>query len=227
MRIHSRDKQASHTKQFTTTIPSALAPYCQALVNRLALGSGAVETPHTLGVTSCARRAGVSTIASGLAELVAGGGQRVLLIDAHWQHPAQARRFGIGPAPGLWDLLVGDATANEAIARTAFENLCLLPSGGLASESLWLSSRGLLADLLTQWQERFDLIVLDFPPALLEEPTIAWTGLLDGVLLVVEAEQTEAAEANRAKQALIDCEARLLGAVLNKRRSYLPRWFRR
>src|SRR5688572_970263 len=114
MRTHARDKHSPLLAK-RSTVPSALAPYCQALVNRLALASGSVETPHSLGITACARRAGVSTIASGLAELVAGGGQRALLIDANWARPSLSRRYGVAPAPGLWDLLAGEATSNAVI----------------------------------------------------------------------------------------------------------------
>jgi Mrp family chromosome partitioning ATPase len=226
MRTRSLDKltSATHAHAPVSSVPPELAPYCQALVNRLGLASGAIEAPQVVGFTSCARGAGVSTVAGALAAFAAGGGQQVLLIDAHWQHPAQARRFGLLPGPGLWDVLAGEVEANMAIAATPCDNLCLLPSGRRPADGLLLSGRPLLAGNLKQWKERFDLIVLDLPPALPEEPLIAWTGILDGVVFVVEAERTTAPVARQARQALVDCEARLLGAVLNKQRSHLPGW---
>src|SRR5688572_2236651 len=70
-------------------------PYFQTLVNRLGLASGAAGAPQTIGFTSCARGAGVSTLAIGLAELMARSGQQVLLVDACWDASGLARRLGI------------------------------------------------------------------------------------------------------------------------------------
>jgi Mrp family chromosome partitioning ATPase len=226
MRTPSLDKPKppAAAKPSISCLPPALAPYCQAVVNRLGLAAPTATAPHALGFTSCARRAGVSTLASGLASLVASSGLQVLLVDARWQNPVLARRFGISPAPGLWELLAGDASDNLALVPTDLENLCLLPCGRKPAEGLLLASAAALAGRINGWKERFDLIVLDLPPAMPEEPLMAWTGVLDGVLLVLEAERTVALEAKQARKTLLDCDARLLGAVLNKQRSYLPRW---
>jgi succinoglycan biosynthesis transport protein ExoP len=196
------------------------------LVNRLGLSAPTADAPHTLGITSCSHNAGVSTLAAGLAALAAGGGLEVLLVEAAWRNPALARRLAVPPAPGLWDLLAGQASEELAIAPTDQETLFVLPCGRRPAESLLLASASAFSDRLKKWKERFDFVVLDLPPAMPEEPLMAWTGVLDGVLLVLEAERTVALEAKQARQALLDCDARLLGAVLNKQRSYLPRWLR-
>jgi Mrp family chromosome partitioning ATPase len=46
--------------------------------------------------------------------------------------------------------------------------------------------------------------------------------LVDGVILVVEADVTPVAVANRAVELIRDTGANLLGVVLNKRRDYIP-----
>jgi Mrp family chromosome partitioning ATPase len=45
---------------------------------------------------------------------------------------------------------------------------------------------------------------------------------VDGVILVVEADRTPVVEAESAKRNLDRAGARILGAVLNRQRSYLP-----
>lgn len=199
-------------------------PYCQALVNRLGLAAGLIDAPHAIGFTSVARGAGVSTLAAGVAGLVAQSGRSALLIDACWRHPSQDRRFGAPSAPGLSDLLAARPSSANDIPATALPTLHVLACGRCPDGGALVASRPALVELIQQWKARFDLIVLDLPPAVPEEPLMAWTGALDGVLLVVQSEQTVAEQARRAKHTLLNCQANLLGAVLNQRRSYLPRW---
>jgi Mrp family chromosome partitioning ATPase len=45
---------------------------------------------------------------------------------------------------------------------------------------------------------------------------------VDGVILVVEADSTPVVEAEAAKRQLDKVGARILGVVLNRRRSYIP-----
>lgn len=200
-----------------------LVSHCQALVNRLGLAAGLIDAPHAIGFTAAARGAGVSTLAACVAELVAQSGRPALLIDACWRHPSQDRRFALPASPGLSDLLSSGPTAAQEVAAVS-HTLCVLPCGRSPEAGMLAASRPRLIELILQWKARFDVIVFDLPPAMPEEPLMAWTGALDGVLLVVQSEQTVAEQARRAKQTLLDCQANLLGAVLNQRRSYLPRW---
>lgn len=199
-------------------------PHCQALVNRLGLAAGLIDAPHAIGLTSVTRRAGVSTLAAGVAGLVAQSGRSALLIDACWRHPSHDRRFSVPPAPGLSDLLAAGTNSTSDVSAAVLPNLHVLPCGRRPDAGTLVASRPVLAELIQQWKARFDLIVFDLPPAMPEEPLMAWTGALDGVLLVVQSEQTVAEQARRAKQTLLNCQANLLGAVLNQHRCYLPRW---
>jgi Mrp family chromosome partitioning ATPase len=199
-------------------------PYFQTLLNRLGLAGGSAEALQTIGFTACARRAGVSTLAIGLAELVARSGQQVLLVDACYHSTGLAHRLGVSPTPGLWDLLAGETSFDLAITPTDADNLTLLPGGSKPGDGLLLAARAELAQRIGQWKERFDFVVLDLPPAAPQEPLVVWSGAVDGVVLVIEAEKTDAEEARQVKRTLLDCEARLLGAVLTRQRSYLPRW---
>lgn len=224
MRTQSLDKprSASLLRQPAWRVPPALASYSLALAQRIGLPEAMDGSPPAIGFTSCTARAGVSTLAAGLAAVVAGSGRDVLLVEAASHNPGLARRFGVAPSPGFWDMLAGQCSAME-LSPTDPGNLCLLPCGKPPSKPL-LAGRETFAQLLKQWRECFDLIVLDLPPAMPEEPLVAWTSALDGVLLVIQSERTVAEDAKRVKQTLEDCQARLLGAVLNQHRSYLPRW---
>ena len=49
-------------------------------------------------------------------------------------------------------------------------------------------------------------------------------GLLAGVVLVIEAEQTRFESAQRATRSLQQAQANLLGVILNKRPQHIPEW---
>jgi Mrp family chromosome partitioning ATPase len=48
--------------------------------------------------------------------------------------------------------------------------------------------------------------------------------LMDGVVLVVEAEKTRWEVANKVREALVQADANVLGVILNKRRFHIPEW---
>jgi protein-tyrosine kinase len=224
MRTSATDKpRLAASAALPAWLAPELTPHYQALVNRLGLAAGLIDAPHAIGFTSAARGAGVSTLAAAVGALVAQS-TRTLLVDCCWQHPSQDQRFGTASRVGLFDLLRGCEHAGIELPPSSLPHLYVLPCGGRPEPGLLVSSRPLLAELIQQWKARFELIVFDLPPAMPEEPLTAWTGALDGVLLVVQAEQTVAEQARRAKQTLLACQANLLGAVLNQRRTYLPRW---
>ncbi len=70
--------------------PAEVRRYHEAILHRLDWpGNGSSDKLRTLGVTSCSRGEGVSTLAAGLAATAAVlGDARVLLIDANFAAPA-------------------------------------------------------------------------------------------------------------------------------------------
>ena len=82
-----------------------------------------------------------------------------------------------------------------------------------------------ISRLIADIEPKFRLVVFDVPPAGEQSATLRLAGLLDAVIIVVEAERVRFEVARRAKELLERAGARVRGAVLNKRRDYVPRWF--
>jgi capsular exopolysaccharide synthesis family protein len=198
------------------------AEYYQALWARLFATAGA-EPPQALGVTSCTRGEGVSTIAMNLAVAAAAQpNHRVLLVEANLQHPVLARWLNAESRPGLADLLSLGCDARHAVHRTHIPELFLLPAG--APETVANADLASLPSLLSDLKVSFDSIVFDLPPAESTSLALPLAGLLDGVVLVIEAERVPLETARRARDLLAQSRAVLSGVVLNKRREHLPRW---
>jgi len=197
--------------------------------NGTVMGPDATSGGAKIGVTSCRRREGVSTVAANLAVSAAQpDGARVLVVDANVAHPALHQMFGVAPAPGLLDVLAGTVPLPQAIQATAVAHVDCLAAGSSPENHLTASapedgrpifSPAKVAGLLTLLAGDYDLLILDLPAAEAAPQAMNLAARLDGLLLVVEAERTSREMAAQRKQQLTDLGANLLGVVLNKTRS--------
>lgn len=202
--------------------------YCETLLHR-ALWSETASSLRLrmLGVTSCYRGEGVSTVASQLAVAAAtGGGLSVLLVDTNLARPMVHRTFAVSQSPGWSDVLGDPRMANAAIRPSGIKNLSVLPAG-IASRSHWPYEGADVSDVFKTLKADFELILFDLPAVGQTNAAVRLAGLLDGVYLVVEAERVRYEVAQRTNELLHRSNVRLLGAVLNKRRQYVPNWLYR
>jgi Mrp family chromosome partitioning ATPase len=163
-----------------------------------------------------------------LAAALAGSGQgRVLLVDANLARPAGHTFFGLASGPGLVEVLLEGAAPADVIQSSGVANLAVLaagqPAGRLVQAQEALAQPGTVQTLKTD----FDVVVFDLPASHCGPFTARLAGQLDGVLLVIEAEAAPRDVVGREKELLAGASVPLLGAVLNKRRQYVPGWLRR
>ena len=116
---------------------------------------------------------GKTTSAVNLAAAMGRAGKRVLLVDADPQGNATSG-LGISKrrAGGtVYDLLIGRLKADEAVVRTDFKNLSVIPSSmDLVGAELELVDEERrqyrLRDALRPLREQYDVIAVDCPPSL-------------------------------------------------------------
>ena len=151
---------------------------------------------------------------------------RVLLVDANQQDPAIASRFGVNKTSGLNDCLTGELAIQECVASTAHANLFVLPAGSDPTRSP-RDSEEHANTLFANLRRDFDLIIVDLPQADEIDEMFLASRLVDGFLLVVESERIRKRVAQRVVRELERIDARILGAVLNKRKNHIPEWLYR
>jgi Mrp family chromosome partitioning ATPase len=191
-----------------------------SLAQQLGMGPAARVERRRIGITSALRGEGVTTVTSGLAPTIARWSPReVLLIDANVSDPALSRQHG-DPSPGLSEVCAGEYDVEAALRVTDDANLLLLPSGRECVCFLGADA------LLRQLSERFDYQLVDLPPLPQWHAALPLVAALDGVVLVVESERAARSALRETRTALERLGVPLLGAVLNKQHSYLPRWLR-
>jgi len=200
--------------------PSLLAESFRSMRTSLLDEVSGSSIGRVWAVTSPSESDGKTTVAANLALSMAELGRRVLLVDADLRRPRLHRIFEAVNRAGLSDLL-GAEPPSEAEIDAAIETmpgserLHLLPSGVAAYGGPGLLHSAALNALLARLRDKFDLVVVDTPPALAVSDARALARSADGVVLVVRAGRTGAALAAEAEALLRSDGARVLGAVLN------------
>lgn len=175
--------------------------------------------PMAVGITSCQRGEGVSTVAINLA--LAGlrvVGQPALLVDTNRRWTGGERFLHMPGACGLSDLLHDRALFGDCLHRTRVPGLSVMPAGNWAHATTTGLASDRLPPLLDQLRSEFELVVFDLPPVDELRGSASLTSAIDGVVLVVEANRTRRADVERANRQLAAWQSRLLGVVINKQR---------
>jgi capsular exopolysaccharide synthesis family protein len=172
--------------------------------------------PRVMLVTSAQAAEGKTTtsfaIASGLARM----GRRVVLIDADLRRPSIHKRFGFANERGLTDLLTTSEPIDSVLVKAEQPNLFVMASGPVPPSPTELVSSTRMEQLLEQLALQYDAIVIDSPPilGLADAPVIS--ALADGVIFVVESNQSRRGSLKTALRRLRAMRPILLGAVLTK-----------
>ena len=168
---------------------------------------------------------GASTTAVNFASAMAGDcGLKVLLVDANLRTPSLHEAFKIDQAPGLKQLVRNGDDLSSPGVKVGPGNLYVLPCGGASSRPEGVLESPRFKDFLEIAKERFDYVIVDAPPILAYPDSRTISTGVDGVVLVLKSGGTRKQVAVRAKQALEEAGAKIIGTVLNRRKFYIPHW---
>jgi polysaccharide biosynthesis transport protein len=173
---------------------------------------------RSLVVTSALAGEGKSTIALGLAISAARLHQRVLLIDADLRRPGLHRQLQLPNDQGLSTLL---SSEDRSLAQTAIQPastysdlpISVITAGPTPSDSVKLLSSKRMKDLMSTFEEHYDLIIVDSPPVLGMVDSLLAASFCDGTLLVGRMGQVNKNEVAQAVQSLD--RLNLVGVIAN------------
>jgi Mrp family chromosome partitioning ATPase len=124
------------------------------------------------------------------------------------------------PSLGLTALLNHEGRiALEEYLLPATETLPVRLPVGITTER-HLVTNGKLPALLTELNRYYDLVLLDSPPILLSADTERLSEISGGVLLIVEAGQTQPGELKRAAHLLERLSPPVIATILNRAKIY-------
>jgi capsular exopolysaccharide synthesis family protein len=166
-------------------------------------------------VTSPFAGDGKTTVATNLAVGMAAVGSSVMLIETDLRKPVLARYFPRERAPGLSDVLSGQAKLSDAIQQTRIPNLSIIVAGPTPPNPSELLGSERMADLINTVSQMVDIVILDTPPALPVTDAAVLAPHTDGVILVVRAGQTHAHKALDVTKNFERHDVRVLGVAVN------------
>ena len=192
-------------------------------LRRRLIGSAVGDAIKTVLVVSALHGEGASSIACLLGRAMADRGRaRTLLVDLNLRTPSLWRMLGARQREGLTSVVTGQRALGDAVQATPHEGVSLVTAGNGYANAIDVIDNAKTLELVAELGKHADVVFIDAAPVTLYPDARALAPLVDGVILVVEADVTPVAVANRAVELIRDTGANLLGVVLNKRRDYIP-----
>lgn len=170
-----------------------------------------------ISVSSSKKDEGKSTVTLGLADSLADGGRKVVVIDCDPINPTLNTLTGLDNTPGLSDWILDDSLGQDQVIRPVPEHgFNVVTAGTKPKDTSALLGSERFVQRLVALKDDFDTIILDSPPymvgAEVEVSSIAQRS--DGMVFVVDVESTLADPAVKAVRA-IRGRTMLLGLVVN------------
>lgn len=179
----------------------------------------------TVLVTSSNSGEGKSAISSNLAIAYAQLGKKVIIIDADMRKGTQDKIFNLKRKNGLSNYLSGVYIENDSdtsgkdkiiINKTMVQNVFLIPAGSVPPNPAELLTSSRMKKLIDLLKGKFDVIIIDAPPANLVTDAIILSKIADTVLLVCSYKETKRESLRNLKKAFESVDSKIIGMVLNK-----------
>lgn len=194
--------------------PLAARPELGALLSVLFLQLDESQS-MVLHVTSATQGEGTTTVARDIAMGAAAAGWcSVALIDAR---PIERR------TPVAWAGLVENIERGEAPSmRRSRVGAAQIDTGLLSTSGQPVSRLESVRSLYGMLRQRYSLVVVDCPAVFAGQQMMVLASAADETIMVLEAERSNLAEVARAREALDQRGATVMGVVMNKSRRRIP-----
>lgn len=177
--------------------------------------AAAHQGPKGVLIASPSPGVGKTFISANLAALLAAPGARVLLIEADLRRPRLHEYLPLKPAPGLAEILAGQARFEHAVRREVLPNLDVLLPGRTSRNPGDLLHTPRLAEFYRGVAGQYDYIVIDSAPVLPVVDALALAQLPVSTFVVARAEQSTLADMQETLQRLRGVGARVDGVLFN------------
>lgn len=182
------------------------------------LGISAKSGARIVGVVSALPSEGKSTISINLAQLLAGQGSRVLLLDADIRNPGATRAMARHASEGLLEVLLEGRSVQDVVLRDEKTKLAFLPTvvKQRVPHSSELLTSAQMHKLLAEASNAFDYIIVDLPPLGPVVDARAMAGRIDGFIFVTEWGKTARRAVRNTVENEVHIRKKCLGVILNK-----------
>jgi capsular exopolysaccharide synthesis family protein len=174
------------------------------------------KPPKRIVITSPNPAEGKTTTVINTAIAMAQTGAQVVVIDSDMRKPRVHKIFESENETGLSNFLSGNADLDSQIRKSEVPNLYYIPSGPIPPNPSELIGSNLFKQMLDTLEKRFDHVVIDSPPVLGFADSAILSTCVDGIILVVVGGKTPRETLQRAKEAILQVNGKILGVVINR-----------
>jgi capsular exopolysaccharide synthesis family protein len=185
---------------------------------RTALLLSSANELRVIAVTSAEAGEGKTTTSTNLAVVMAQLGRRVLIVDSDLRKPRLHQVFRVSNRLGLVTWLTSGGDPDGVFLPTEVPNLWLTPSGPIPPNPSELLASERMREWLRMVRSRFDVVIVDTPPALAVTDATILGVVADGVVLTLRAGKVTREEARLCRDRLRYAGIKILGVVLNRHR---------
>jgi succinoglycan biosynthesis transport protein ExoP len=214
--VAQRPGQPAAARAANTASPDAAVAEAYRVLRTNLIFSSPSEGGRALVLTSANPGEGKTTTTANLAVALALNGAKVLVVEADLRRPALHQHFRIHKTPGLSDLIVSKCQASQAIQSTRFKGLSVLPCGYIPPNPAELLGSANMREIVGALRSCYDWVLIDTPPVLAMADTSVLCSLVDGVVLIVSAEQSPRPAVQRSVDQVLAVGGKITGVVLNR-----------
>jgi len=176
--------------------------------------------PVAVLITSALSGEGKSLFATALATSAAGQGRRrVAVLDLNWYQPSVHRCFGLEPTQPMEHLLRTDIDALMIRSGDQGPDLLLAPVDHQDQTRMGGDVFGAVNRLIEGAKQSYDFVIVDsasvFPTNRMMIDPVLLSGLVDGVVMVIQIGSTPRQDVKRAQMVLQTAGANVVGLTIN------------
>lgn len=170
----------------------------------------------TLAVTSAGIEDGASQVAANLAIVFSQLNKKTLLIDANLRESVQHKLFNVETKLGLSNILANKQGSYQLTRPQFLPNLSILTAGTKVPNPQELLSRIDFAELLSDLEINYDIILLDTSPLNLASDALTVVSKAKAAIIVARKDYTLATEIQHLNQQLNLTGAQIIGSILQE-----------
>ena len=170
---------------------------------------------NVIAITGPSIGIGKSFITVNLAATLAETGKRVLLVDADMRKGHIHEVFGLRRSSGLSNLIAGEVSIEDVTIPEVLKSMDLIPCGLVPPNPSELLMSHRFQELVQQLSARYDMVLIDTPPALAVTDACIVGRLASICFLVVGFNRHHIREIELSQKRLAQSGVRVNGAVFN------------
>lgn len=171
---------------------------------------------HVLAIMSASSGESKSSVATSLAMSIANAATKpTLLIDGDLRSPDVAAMLKTKAQPGLFEILLGKCSLEEAIHHVGDSQLYVIPAGRATRSTHHVVKVSEMNALLDKLRPKFSTIVIDTPPILGASESLVLAKVADAVIFCSLSGESKVKQVRVAVERLEHAGVNVAGAVLS------------